>query len=150
MIVHLYDPRVQRGCAVMKTRLPFESACLSNIMEDDRGQVVLIAEGGDADYPRSCVSIDYRPSEIVCLRLALRNAIITARKTLLALALTASFCNALAGRRSTRPNYEATCIFKCSNDSLPRRQSLPDVRGGALAYRPLSLFDRSNRSTAAR
>lgn len=70
IIVRLYDPLGQRGKAVLKARVPITSVSKSNIMEDHLGQVELYTELSDEGDPWNCVSIDHRPSEIVCLYLS--------------------------------------------------------------------------------
>jgi alpha-mannosidase len=69
VVVRLYDPYGGRGKAVLKTKLPFTYACKSNIMEDDLGQVDLSVEQCDGEDQWNCVSLEFRPSEIVCLHL---------------------------------------------------------------------------------
>ncbi len=72
VVVRLYDPYAQRGQAVFKTRLPITSAYRSNIMEDELEQLEFSAASGDDEgEPWNCITIDYRPAEIVCLRLNL-------------------------------------------------------------------------------
>jgi alpha-mannosidase len=68
VIVRLYDPFGQRGSAILKTKLPFATACKSNILEDDLGLVDLFTEDCGENGKWTCVTIDYQPSEIVCLR----------------------------------------------------------------------------------
>jgi alpha-mannosidase len=67
VVVRLYDPYGQRGKAVLKTKLPFTRACKSNILEDNLGHVELLTDNGGEKDERICVSINYRPSEVVCL-----------------------------------------------------------------------------------
>ncbi len=70
VVVRLYDPHGQSGSTVLKTSLPFTAAHMSNIMEDELEQVELLREGRGNSNPWNCISISYRPSEIVCLHLA--------------------------------------------------------------------------------
>lgn len=68
--MRLYDPHGQSGSTILKTSLPFTAAHMSNIMEDELEQVELLREGRGNSNPWNCISISYRPSEIVCLHLA--------------------------------------------------------------------------------
>ncbi|MEQ8839249.1 MAG: glycoside hydrolase family 38 C-terminal domain-containing protein [Lacipirellulaceae bacterium] len=69
VVVRLYDPYGSSGRAVLKTRLPFSSACKSNILEDNLGHVDLFEEMSSEGEPWRCLSLDYRPAEVVCLHL---------------------------------------------------------------------------------
>lgn len=69
VVVRLYDPYGQRGAAVLKTRLPVRGCVRSNILEDDLGHLELFTKSDNEEPSWTCIAIDYRPSEIVCLRL---------------------------------------------------------------------------------
>ncbi len=68
-VLRLYDPYGERGKAVLRTKLQFSTACKSNIMEDDLGQIDLYTDEDGDDNHWNCLSIDYGPSEVICLHL---------------------------------------------------------------------------------
>lgn len=69
VILRLYDPLGQRGSAILKTKLTFESASLTNVLEDELEPVSFSIEESEDSRPWRCIALEHRPSEIVSLHL---------------------------------------------------------------------------------
>ena len=70
-VVRLFDPYGQRGRATLNTKAPFKAVCRSNILEDECGPLDFYTESCGDQGEWACVPINYRPSEVVCLRFLL-------------------------------------------------------------------------------
>ncbi len=69
VVVRLYDPLGQSDQAVLRTSMPFNTVCRTNIMEDELEQLDYSVRQDDEGNQWLEVPIDYRVAEIICLYL---------------------------------------------------------------------------------